>query len=427
LLGVQEVVGSNPAGPTQKSLENVANPVRLAATLTVSFLERFQETRTIPEVVMARPRKLIPRYLEHSQSGRARAVWTDANGGYHEKLLPGAHGSEESRTAFGRLLLEMDVAPTAPKRGSKLAMVQVLAAYHEHAKRYYRDADGKPTSTMHEIRIVLRAVRELYGSLPVAEFTPLRMKAAMAGWVTSGCSRTEVNRRLGIVKRILRWAASEELIPAAVYHGLTVVNGLKRGRTTAHETDPVEPVDDEVVDATLPHLSRPLVGLVEFQHLTGCRPGEACRVRRRDLDTGGAVWLYRPAEHKTAWRGKVREIAVGPRAQALLREFFTPDLDAYLFAPVGLPNAPKRKGAGWTPKEKYDRTSYTRAIARACEAAGVPHWHPNQLRHTFATRVRKAHGLEAAQVLLGHARADVTQVYAERDRSLSVEIAARIG
>ena len=55
------------------------------------------------------------------------------------------------------------------------------------------------------------------------------------------------------------------------------------------------------------------------------------------------------------------------------------------------------------------------------------HWHPNQLRHTFATRVRKEHGLEAAQVLLGHSRADVTQVYAERNEELATVVAAKIG
>ncbi|WP_232068416.1 tyrosine-type recombinase/integrase [Gemmata obscuriglobus] len=54
-------------------------------------------------------------------------------------------------------------------------------------------------------------------------------------------------------------------------------------------------------------------------------------------------------------------------------------------------------------------------------------WHPNQLRHSFATRVRKQHGLEAAQVMLGHARADVTQVYAERNEQLAASIAATVG
>ena len=53
--------------------------------------------------------------------------------------------------------------------------------------------------------------------------------------------------------------------------------------------------------------------------------------------------------------------------------------------------------------------------------------HPNQLRHLFATEVRKAHGLEAAQVLLGHSRADVTQVYAERNLTLAARVANEIG
>jgi integrase len=83
---------------------------------------------------------------------------------------------------------------------------------------------------------------------------------------------------------------------------------------------------------------------------------------------------------------------------------------------------PKRKPAG-----KYTVTAYDHAVARAAKRAGVPHWAPIQLRHTFATEVREDHGLEAAQVLLGHSRADVTQIYAERNEALAVKIAAQIG
>ena len=113
------------------------------------------------------------------------------------------------------------------------------------------------------------------------------------------------------------------------------------------------------------------------------------------------------------------------------------------------------------PSDHYTRMSYLTAVTRACDRAFPPpaplaqrpdesrgswwsrltdaqraevrawrkahHWHPNQLRHSFATRVRKHHGLEAAQVLLGHSRADVTQVYAERDEALAATVAAKIG
>ena len=54
-------------------------------------------------------------------------------------------------------------------------------------------------------------------------------------------------------------------------------------------------------------------------------------------------------------------------------------------------------------------------------------WHPHQLRHNFATRVRREFGLVAAQVLLGHTKADVTQIYPERDMNRAADVAQRIG
>jgi integrase len=75
----------------------------------------------------------------------------------------------------------------------------------------------------------------------------------------------------------------------------------------------------------------------------------------------------------------------------------------------------------------YSRHAYVKAICRACKLAGVPHWHPNQLRHTTATMIRAAYGLESAQAVLGHARADVTQIYAERDAARAAQVIGEIG
>ena len=44
-----------------------------------------------------------------------------------------------------------------------------------------------------------------------------------------------------------------------------------------------------------------------------------------------------------------------------------------------------------------------------------------------ATAIRSRFGLEAAQVALGHAQADVTQVYAERDAKLARNVMKQIG
>lgn len=49
------------------------------------------------------------------------------------------------------------------------------------------------------------------------------------------------------------------------------------------------------------------------------------------------------------------------------------------------------------------------------------------LRHAAATEIRRRFGLEAAQVSLGHAKADITQVYAERDIELARKVAMAVG
>ena len=79
------------------------------------------------------------------------------------------------------------------------------------------------------------------------------------------------------------------------------------------------------------------------------------------------------------------------------------------------------------PGERYTANSYQKAIRTACHAAGVVPWHSHQLRKAAATAIRAALGLEAAQHVLGHVRADVTQLYAERDLALAVEAARRLG
>ena len=356
--------------------------------------------------------------------------------------------------------------------------------YLDHAERHYRDSDGNPTDETRHVKAVCRYVRELYGETCAAEFGPLALKAVRQKFVEQRWCRKTVNARVERVGRIFKWAVAEELVPPAVYQALAAVAGLQRGRTAAPDAEPIGPVDDAVVDATLPHLNRYVRGLIELQRLTGCRPGEACQIRRCDIDMSGAVWLYKPARHKTAWRGKTRTIAIGPKAQALLRGFFTPNVSDYLFSPARAveecraDRAAQRKTPRYPshmkrneqkrvdnpkrrPTDRYNRLSYLTAVTRGCDRAFPPtgdlaqrpgesaakwwtrltteqrgevrlwqrerHWHPNQLRHTHGTRVRRQFGLEAAQVVLGHARADVTQVYAEADMTQAARVAAEIG
>ena len=181
-----------------------------------------------------------------------------------------------------------------------------------------------------------------------------------------------------------------------------------------------------------------------------------------------------PESHKTEHHGRQRTIFIGPQAQEVLLRYLARDAQAYCFRPCdsekkrraaataarvtpsGYGNGPgdnRKKKPRCTAGEKYSSDSYRRAIHRACDKA-FPHpelsklkareltvqqkaelrqwqkahrWSPNRLRHTAATEVRREFGLEAAQVMLGHSQANVTQLYAERDLAKGFEVARRIG
>jgi integrase len=194
-------------------------------------------------------------------------------------------------------------------------------------------------------------------------------------------------------------------------------------------------------------MPRPVAAMVQVQLLTGCRTSEVLTMRVGDLDRTEPVWVYTPRWHKNHWRGQRRVIYLGPQAQVIVSEFLKADPDAYLFCPREYVEAARarraeRRKSKRTPSEmarvrkarpgrqpglNYNRRSFRLAINRACRKAAVPPWSPLSLRHAAATAIRAKFGVEAAQVVLGHARCDVTQLYAEKNLGLARRVAAEVG
>jgi integrase len=412
---------------------------------------------------MARPVNPVPTYRLHRQSGQA-VVTLRLPDGRRKDILLGAYKSPESRAEYRRIIAEIEAGlpGTVPLCLSPdLTVNELLLSFLRHAEQHYRRPDGTMTDEVKEYKLVFRIMKDLYGHSLAREFGPLALKAVREQMVKGGLCRSLINQRVGRVRRVFKWSAGEELLPFDVYHRLTAVQGLLKGRSNVRESAPVEPVAEEHVWATMPYVRPTVAAMVELQLLTGMRPGEVCTIRPCELDTTGPVWTYKPDQHKTAWRGKRRVIAVGPRAQALLEAHWPAASTDYFFSPrraVAELHAKRTKdrktpwypshqrnrqksGPVRSPEARYSTSSYGRAIARGVIKANerrermagqgnfdpVPHWHPNQCRHTAGTDVRKRYGLEAAQAFLGHDRADVTQVYAERIESLAAKVASEVG
>jgi len=390
---------------------------------------------------MPKPAVRVPTYGLHKATGQAVVR---LNGKDH---YLGKYDSPESRAAYDRLILQwLSNDRTLPKTKAGPTVNEVILAYVRWAECYYVK-DGQPTKELGIVKASLKPLRQAYGTTPAGEFTPDKLKLVRDSYIRQGLCRNEVNRRVNHVRRLFKWAVAESLVPPSVWHGLQCVAPLKRGRCGVRESKAVRPVDDAVVDATLPHLNPVVRAMVELQRHTGMRPHEVCELRTGDVERSGAVWLYRPARHKTEHHGRERTVAIGPKGQAILLPWLRPDdPERFVFSPrdaVAIQNAEKRARRK-TPVQpsqqdrrkanparaagvRYTTNTYRQAITYATANANVPHWHPNQLRHAFASRVRREFGLEAAQTLLGHAKADVTQVYAERDLKTAIEAARRIG
>jgi len=390
----------------------------------------------------------IPTYRLHRASGRA-VVTLDGQDHYL-----GEHNSPESHREYKRVINEWlargGVSPTVDK-SAELVVNEIVVAYIRYAESYYCDAQGNTTLEVPKIKNTLKIVSEMYGEKSAEEFGPLALKAVRQTMIDRGLCRKQINARVGLIKRVFKWASSEELITPTIYHGLLSVEGLRRGRCGANESKPVKPVDDAVVEATLPYLCPTVRAMVQVQQLSGMRSGELVIMRPIDIDMNSDVWFYTPPHHKTLHHEHTRVIPLGPKAQEILKPFLADDPTEYVFSPKSAQeerNAAKRAARKSKvqpsqisraktkpqnpPRERYETKTYRSAVLygiRKAAKAGVniPDWHPYQLRHTAATRIRKSHSLDAARAVLGQKTLAIADTYAELDAGLASAVAAAIG
>ncbi|XZE47345.1 tyrosine-type recombinase/integrase [Planctomycetaceae bacterium SH248] len=328
-----------------------------------------------------------------------------------------------------------------------------------YAKTYY-SKNGVATKELGAMRDIVKTLSARHGVLLASTFGPKVLKEFRSYLVSTKLCRNEVNKRVGRVVRIFKWAASEELIGGEQYHALQSVDGLKYGRTDARESEPVKPVDDVVALKTAEYASPVVSAMIQLQLLTGMRPGEVTQMRLEDIDRSENIWFYRADEHKNKWRGHDRVVALGPQCQQVLLPLIEGRETGYLFSPADserqrhqlrqmktsstrktkiYPSEVKsreRRIAERVEKTKrwgarYDTDSYRRAVSYAIKRArksgeNIPHWHPHQIRHTFATKVRKSFGAEGVQAGLGHANLNLVEVYAEKNQQLLRQIAERM-
>ena len=379
----------------------------------------------------------LPKLRLHRPSGRGVV---ELNG---KQIYLGRYGTDECQAAYDKLVgdwlangkkpLQLVVMTTVEKPSQGLTIIELAEQYLDHAATYYV-ANGKLTSGYQRAKIAARVMLQHFSTTPAADFGPLKLRAVQQLLVESGRSRKYCNALTDTITKMFRWGASLELCSPEIFHALQTVPKLKMGRSQVRDAEPVRPVVESVLQATLPYLGRIVRDMVQVQRRGGMRPNEVCSLRPADVDRSGDVWIYKPLIHKLSYLGRERVIPIGPKAQEILQPYMDRPMDQPCFSPeeamklhLSERNAkrktplscgnrvgsnrkakPRRK-----PQDAFTTMSYGKAISRACRKAFPAakdltpdeknqwhrehRWRPNQLRHLAATELRALGNIQDAQ------------------------------
>lgn len=379
-----------------------------------------------------------PKYRKHSTG----VAFYEHAGKRH--YLPGLHNSPESRDAYEEAMRKLlrskqPAATTAPANISLLASDWMNFCEGEYGLKgsEYQKCRFAADALVNAAESDAEDAPRLFAWLAPDEFGPKQLKKLQQILAAKQLTRRYINAQVERLKRMFRWAVSEQLIPAAVHQALETVDGLRARRSTAKESTKRQPVPWEHVAAVLPFVNETIRDMLKIQWILGVRGKSLRMATKAQFRTDVEPWEWR-AQHKTEHLDKTLVVPIGPRARAILQ----PRLDAiesgYIFRPQDA-RANVRYG------QHYSRNAYSQAVTRGIEYCNahrvihnetakaderlpmIPHWTPHQIRHSKGTSTREEHGLEAAQAILGHDSVDATQIYAERLQKVAKELAEKEG
>ena len=344
----------------------------------------------------------IPKY-RHQKSRNLAVVRIDG-----KDIYLGKYNSPESHEKYQLAIAEL-VSRLAITKTKGLTLPALAAVYHQFSQIRFSDAK------LRSYHRTIQRFASLFPELDSQDVACSHVEAFQMSLVQRNLTAKTINDYLARLKNIFCWASRNKYMPAQNLLFFDMLDRVDNTWPGVRQTDKVKPVSLEQINEILTDVPKTVAALIKFQFRTACRPSEARMLRLCDIEKSDDVWLYCPPKHKTSHQGKQRRIPLGPLAQQVIESQQVVDPSAYVFH-------------SGDPSQPYKKDSYSRAIRRACERAGIdPHWTPNQIRHTAATSIRAEYGIEVTQVVLGHSHVRTTEIYAEKNMDLAIKAAMKIG
>ena len=283
--------------------------------------------------------------------------------------------------------------------------------------RYLSYLEGPRRASPHTVRAYTSDLEDLLAFCDrlgkrLSDVDHKTLRTYLANLETRGLARTSIRRRASVVRRFYRFCQREGLVESNPAELLVLPKGRSRlpkvlktvevGRIlrTAEERTAGTPETPPKPEAWRD------LALVELLYDAGLRAGEACSLRREDLDLQRG-WL-RVVQGKG---GKDRVVPLADPAVVAVTAYLAHGRDA-----LAGRNS-KGEPGGTLFLNSLGRPMTTRDVRRVVHRLGLvaldgrPTW-PHLLRHSFATHLLEGGAdLRSVQELLGHADVGSTQVY----------------
>ena len=331
---------------------------------------------------------------------------------------------------------------------------ELILAYLKHARDYYRPNHGenKEAGCINDALAVLQ--EQGYGREPADAFRPRDLKKVREAMVAKNwCADLHQQPSQPGQADVRLCRGGRPGIPAPSTTPCSPSRGCGKGRRVfANEEGSARPRGH--VKAVLGKAHAVLKAMLLFAYRTGARPGEVGALkpvppRPATARSGSTTCRPRPTRRSTTTRSGRCTSAPGRRKilEPWLEGLRPRSTSSAPPSPSGCGRRPdathakphstpptssgletKRKLSPKRPKrDHYDPISLRRAVKRLCNAAKVPSWTPNRLRHNAATRFRAKYGIEVARILLGHRKVHTTEIYAEPDARKAMRAALDMG
>lgn len=363
---------------------------------------------------MGRANRTGVRGLYKDKNGRHRIDlrWTDAKTGTeyrHKEVLPPGTTAGAARTRAQAVLA--DALAGRPHKSAATGQVSTLAQAFDEYRRL--NPGNNPKQRERHCKQLL----ELIGDVPLSDVNELAI--ARYARDRSAMTRANKNAKKASAEKVSTATVNRELQTLGAFFTSAVewgwIESRPKIRLLKEPPGRVRWLSDAEREKLYGALPIRFKRVVAAAALSGQRLANVLSLTRDRVDL----------QHKTlsipkTKSGKRHDVPISEPLAAILRE-------AIVDGDVLAKDAEQKPTHVFLSRHRvpYTSSGVSGLFRKVAKRAGVKDFHFHDLRHDFATRIRRAgHGLDVVQELLGHASPVMTQRYAHIGRD---ELHAAVG